>query len=240
MSVPPKSAWKVTASGGDPQLAIDDSYASQWRSEPSKKAWLELDLGGIVMLGGLEVYWGKQAPTAYGFEASVDGRVWTRLCGTRHGEGGQDVFAFPLVSAQFVRWTSEDPEPEREQEIVEINLYGPEQAASVMETGRIGALGHAPIRVPPGESVTVDFGYVRYPLGAFIEWGENYGTVFSVHLSDGGESFREVGRIETGNGDSDSFWWRSTTSSGALQAQSQAAKGRELSTLAPLGQSSYV
>jgi hypothetical protein len=36
--------------------------------------------------------------------------------------------------------------------------------------------------------------------------------VFSVHLSDDGETFREVGRIETGDGDSDSFWWRSTTS----------------------------
>ena len=45
-----------------------------------------------------------------------------------------------------------------------------------------------------------------------IEWGETYGTVFSVHLSDDGKSFREVGRITTGNGGSDSFWWRSTTS----------------------------
>jgi hypothetical protein len=33
-----------------------------------------------------------------------------------------------------------------------------------------------------------------------------------VDLSDDGERFREVGRIVTGNGDSDSFWWRSTTS----------------------------
>ena len=63
-----------------------------------------------------------------------------------------------------------------------------------------------------GESITVDFGYVRSPLGAFIEWGETYGTVFSTHLSDDGKSFREVGRITTGNGGSDSFWWRSTTS----------------------------
>ena len=38
--------------------------------------------------------------------------------------------------------------------------------------GRIAVLGHAPIKLPPGESVTVDFGYVRSPLGALIEWGE--------------------------------------------------------------------
>ena len=85
--------------------------------------------------------------------------------------------------------------------------------------GSIGAGGGAyrgarpfPGQVPPGESITVDFGYVRSPLGALIEWGETYGTVFSTHLSDDGESFREMGRIATGNGGSDSFWWRSTTS----------------------------
>jgi F5/8 type C domain len=205
MSVPPESIWKVAASSGYPQLAIDDSYASAWRSGPSKKAWLRLDLGAVVMLGGLEVYWGKQAPTTYGFEASVDGKGWTHLCETRRGEGGQDVFAFPPVAARFVRWACETRSPERGWEVVEINLYGPTEAASVVEPGRVSVLGHAPIKLPPGESVTVDFGRVRSPLGAFIEWGEDYGTIFSVHLSDDGTTFREVGRIETGDGDSDSF-----------------------------------
>jgi hypothetical protein len=212
MSVLHKSGWKATASSGDPRLAIDDRYASAWMSEPSKKAWLELDLTAVATLGGLEVYWGKQAPVVYAFESSLDGKVWDRLCGTRHGEGGQDVFAFPPAAARFVRWTSETPQPERGWEIVEINLYDPADAASVLEPGRIGALGGAPVPVPAGESVTVDLGYVRFPLGAFIEWGAHHGTVFSVHLSDDGATFREVGRIETGDGGSDSFWWRSTTS----------------------------
>ncbi len=96
-------------------------------------------------------------------------------------------------------------------EIIEINLYAPADAASVTEAGRIGALGHRPVKLAPGESITVDFGYVRSPLGVLIEWGERYGTDFSAHLSDDGESFREMGRIATGNGGSGSFWWRSTT-----------------------------
>jgi hypothetical protein len=82
----------------------------------------------------------------------------------------------------------------------------------VLEDGRVEALGHAPVKLPPGESITVDFGYIRSPLGAFIEWGATYGKVFSVHLSDDGQTFREVGRISTGSGVSDSFWWRATTS----------------------------
>jgi F5/8 type C domain len=125
MSVPHKDRWKVSASSGDPRLAIDDLYATSWISKPSQKSWLEIDLGGFATLGGLEVYWGKQAPVTYAFESSLDGKAWAQLCRTRHGEGGQDVFGFPPTAARFVRWTYENPEPERGQEIVDINLYSP-------------------------------------------------------------------------------------------------------------------
>ena len=212
MKVPPKSRWSATASGGDPRRAIDDSYATAWTAEPSENPWLEIDLGAAARLGGLEVYWGEQAPKKYRFASSLDGKEWAHLCRTRHGEGGQDVFAFPPVAARFVRWTCEDSPAERAPEIVEINLYAPDQAASVLEEGRLAALGYGAVTLPVGESLTVDFGYVRSPLGALIEWGETYGTIFSAHLSDDGETFREVGRIGTGDGGTDSFWWRSTTS----------------------------
>ena len=212
MTVTDKKLWKIRASSGEPRFAIDDKYATTWKAEPSKKPWLEIDLGEIATLGGLEVYWGAGAAAVYGFESSLEGEAWAHLCSTRHGEGGLDVFAFPPVAARFVRWVFDNPDPERGQEIVEINLYAPTDATSVAEAGRVAALGRAPVKLAAGESVTVDFGYMRYPLGALIEWGETFGTVFSAHLSDDGESFREVGRIVAGDGVSDSFWWRSTTS----------------------------
>ena len=212
MKVPPKRQWRVAASSGDPQRAVDDSYATAWTAEAADQPWFEIDLGAAATLGGLEVYWGDSAPANYRFASSLDGEAWTDFCRTRHGEGGQDVFAFPPVEARFVRWTSEDEPAERGPEIVEINLYAPEEAASVREAGRLAALGHGAVKVPAGDSVTVDFGAVRSPLGALIEWGEAHGTVFSTHLSDDGETFREMGRIETGDGGTDSFWWRSTTS----------------------------
>ena len=212
MKVPPKRQWRVAASSGDPQRAVDDSYATAWTAAAADRPWFEIDLGAVATLGGLEVYWGERAPANYRFASSRDGNAWADFCRTRHGEGGQDVFAFPPVEARFVRWTSEDSPAERGAEIVEINLYAPEEAASVREAGRLAALGHGAVKVPAGESITVDFGAVRSPLGALIEWGDAHGTVFSTHLSDDGETFREMGRIETGDGGTDSFWWRSTTS----------------------------
>lgn len=212
MSVPPKSQWMITASSGEPRFAIDGSYATVWASAPAGQAWLEIDLGEPVTLGGIEVYWGRQAAELYRFEASLDGTDWAALCQTRHGEGGQNVFAFPPVTARRVRWISA-PEPvERALEIVEINLYAPDDAMRVLEAGHLPALGQGPVTLRPGDSLTVDFGYVRPPIGALIEWGGTHGTVFSVHLADDGEHFREVGRITTSNGGYDNFYWRSTTS----------------------------
>ncbi len=212
MNVPPKDLWKATASSGDAQRAIDDRYATAWVSEPSDSAWLEVDLGRATTLGGLEVYWGSHAADRYDFQSSLDGKSWTHLCSTRHGEGGQDVFAFPPTEARFVRWSCDTPGAPQRQEIVQINLFGPADGVTVLEEGRVAALGHTPIKLPTGGSITVDFGRVRYPLGALVEWGKRFGVVFSAHLSDDGRSFREVGRMATGDGGTDSFWWRSTTS----------------------------
>ena len=211
LTVPPKTKWRVTAIDGDPHLAADDRYGTTWMSGASKAPWIEIDLGVQTSLGGLEVYWGRQAPAVYRFEGSADRKVWSGLCRTSHGEGGQDVFAFPAVAARFVRLVCEPFEREQSIEIVEVNLYDPVHAAKVLEPSGLDALGHAPVTVRPGESITVDFGYVRAPLGALVAWGESHGTVFSAHLSDDGQDFREVGRITTGDGDADSFWWRWTT-----------------------------
>ncbi|MFO1417302.1 MAG: discoidin domain-containing protein [Methylotetracoccus sp.] len=212
MNLTSKNHWKVSASSGVPQSAIDDQYATAWVSAPSRDAWLQIDLGALVTLGGLEVYWGDRYTEAYKVEYSLDGREWAHLCRTTHGEGGQNVFAFPAVDARHLRWQDTAAGPDHVLEIIEVNLYGPDEAMSVLEPDRLAALGHGPVTVPPGESITVDFGYMRSPLGAMIDWGSTYGTVFSVHLSDDGVTFRDVGRISTGNGDYDSFYWRSTTS----------------------------
>ena len=62
-----------------------------------------------------------------------------------------------------MRWIYENPEPEQGRRLSKSIFTRPADAASVLEEGRIAALGHAPIKIPAGESITVDFGYVRFP-----------------------------------------------------------------------------
>ena len=209
MTVPQKAMWKAAASSGDPQLAIDGRYVTVWVPAPSEKPWLEIDLGAVATLGGLEIYFGRRPAAQIDFHGSLDGKTWQRLCGTRHGEGGQEVFGFPPTAVRFVRWSSENPERQPGPDIVQINLYGPSGAVSVLEEGRIAALGHAPVLLPAGESITADFGYVRAPAGLRVDWGEAYGTDFSVSVSEDGKDFRQMGRIATGQGLYDNFYWPS-------------------------------
>lgn len=210
--IPSKRQWRLSASSGDPSFVGDDAYGAAWAPDGRERAWLEIDLGDIATLGGLEIYWGDPAMQSYRISAWSDASGWVALCGLRHGEGGLDVFGFAPTNVRLLRLISDDPPGARGPAIVEINLHAPQDAASVLEPGQIRALSGAPTWVNTGASLTVDFGAPRAPLGALIEWGEDFATVFSMSLSDDGEVFREVGRIETGDGGVDSFWWRSTTS----------------------------
>ena len=209
MTVPQKAMWKAAASSGDPRLAFDERYATVWVPDLSEKPWLEIDLGAVATLGGLEIYWGRRAAPQYEFHGSLDGKTWERLCRTRHGEGGQEVFGFPPTAARFVRWSAENPDRNPGPDIVQINLYGPDDAVSVLEAGRIAALGYAPVMLPVGESITADFGYVRSPSGLRVDWGEAYGIDFSVSVSEDGKDFRQMGRIANGQGLYDNYYWPS-------------------------------
>ena len=136
---------------------------------------------------GGEQIWVQGLAGRKGVDASVRHPTWRRRTGG---------FRVPADRARFVRWTCENPEPEQGREIVEINLYAPADAASTLEEGRVAALGHGSIKLLAGESITVDLGHARSVVGALVEWGETYGTVFSAHLSDDGEEFLEIGRID--------------------------------------------
>lgn len=212
MKIPDKARWTLTASCGDARAAIDGSYSTYWTLDPDADAWLEIDLGRVATLAGIEIYWGRHGAGVFTVAHSLDGESWNDLCGTRHGEGGLSLFGCTPTETRYIRWSSADPRPRRAIEIVQINLYGPGEAVRVLEPGRIAALGQGPVRLANGESISVDFGYPRSPLGLLVRWGEDHGTVFSVELSDDGEVFREVGRILQSNGEPDSFYWRTTTS----------------------------
>ena len=146
MNVPPKAMWKEPPAATFRDMRSTIAIPPHVGLEPAEKAVArDRSRRRRPLLGGLEIYWGHRSSSEYVFAGSQDGEPWTRLCGTRHGEGGQEVFGFPPTPARFVRWSCENPERRPGPDIVEINLYGPADAATTLEAGRIAALGHAPV-----------------------------------------------------------------------------------------------
>lgn len=69
----------ASAAGSGPELAMDGSPGSAWRSPPGavEEAWLEVEFGQRRELGGLVITWGEgSAPAAYAVELSPDGAHW--------------------------------------------------------------------------------------------------------------------------------------------------------------------
>lgn len=69
----------ASAAGSRPELAMDGSSSSAWRSRPEAggEAWLEVEFGQRRELGGLVITWGEgSVPAAYAVELSPDGARW--------------------------------------------------------------------------------------------------------------------------------------------------------------------
>ncbi len=125
MSVPPKSRRKVTASSGDPRLAIDDRYATAWITKPSKKASLKIDLGAVATLGGLEVYWASRRRRPMRSSPRSTARFGRISPARAMAKAVRTSLPSRRSRGRFVRWTCESPQPERGWEAVELNLYAP-------------------------------------------------------------------------------------------------------------------
>ena len=85
----PRVQASSAAPGHEPELAVDASPATSWRSASSATGqWIALDFGREHEYGGLVIDWepGAQA-RAFDVQASVDGITWTTLWSARQAEG---------------------------------------------------------------------------------------------------------------------------------------------------------
>ena len=172
-----------------------------------EKPWLEIDLGAVATLGGLELYWGHHAPAAYDSRARRMARIGRAFVAPDMGKVGRK---FSVSRRQRLGSCAGAVNPERRPgpEIVQINIYGPADAVSTLEAGRVAVLGHAPVRLAAGDSITVDLGYIRSVVGGtLVDWASRTAWISRSTSPPHREGLREVGRIATGEGQSDTFWW---------------------------------
>ncbi len=102
----PLAGAALTASSGDPRLAVDGDFGTRWESEWADPQWLVIDLGKRQPLRSLLIFWETAFGQAYDVLVSDDGRDWTPVFSTATGDGAADEVVFPAGCT--ARWLKLD------------------------------------------------------------------------------------------------------------------------------------
>jgi beta-glucosidase-like glycosyl hydrolase len=103
------SAYKqVSASsyegGNAPAAALDGRTNTRWSSLATDNQWLQVDLGGVGTISGIELNWEAAYGTGYRIEVSDNGTAWSPLYSTTTGKGG--IEKLPVTgTGRYVRLT---------------------------------------------------------------------------------------------------------------------------------------
>ena len=109
--LPPRGEWRATASstlhrGMTPAMAIDGDPSTKWDGNFAPGQWLQVDMGGAALIGGIIIQWDEAFAPEYTIQYSVDGQHWQIAFQTSDSMGGVDYVLFPSVRARYLRLTS--------------------------------------------------------------------------------------------------------------------------------------
>jgi F5/8 type C domain len=87
-----------------PDKAFDGKLTTRWSSKfGEKNSFLSVDLGRIMPISGVKLFWEAAAAKAYSIDVSDDGINWKTVYATTRGNGGVDAINRLKTSGRFVR-----------------------------------------------------------------------------------------------------------------------------------------
>lgn len=82
---------------------LDGTLATRWASTFEDNQWIQLDMGQIRTIRGLQIYWETAFASVYSVDVSPDGAAWTSAYMTNAGDGNFDDITFASTAAQYIR-----------------------------------------------------------------------------------------------------------------------------------------
>ncbi|MCP4640770.1 MAG: hypothetical protein GY851_10070 [bacterium] len=87
-----------------PHCAVDGSAETRWASTQAKgEAWLRIDLGRKVKIGGVRINWERACATEYEVQVSTDGEKWRRLYRVTDGKPGVRELTGNTGKGRYIR-----------------------------------------------------------------------------------------------------------------------------------------
>lgn len=91
--------------------AVAADNGTYWSGNFDEQQWLQLDLGQVQPIEGLELSWGRAYASDYMVEVSKDAQMWRLVYRTSVGDGGKKRLTFPVCEARYIRiWMSASAE----------------------------------------------------------------------------------------------------------------------------------
>ena len=99
--------WVATASSVEknytPRLAIDGSLNTRWSSEFSNNQWWMVDLGKLMEINKITLYWEAAYAKSYKILVSSDRTSWQEVYTTSQGRGGPEAIRINPVTVRYVK-----------------------------------------------------------------------------------------------------------------------------------------
>jgi len=215
LPLPPKTQWKVTASGIQEQTfaaanACDGRLDTRWSSPFSDPQWLQIDLGSTATVCGMIIHWETAYASVYEINASTDGIHWTRVYRNERGDGHTDDIYFRPLNARYLRLTGIKRATGWGYSIFEIHIKGAEEIPIVRA---VSAPGSDPNAVFDGDfssawigtpsrrvQLDVDLRKNKTFAGLRLDWGTRFARDLVMSVSTDGTHWTEAGRTENGKG----------------------------------------
>lgn len=95
------SSWENASLSA--QNAVDGTLTTRWSSAFADNQWLELDMGQIRTVVGLQIFWEYAYASKYNIQTSVDQHAWTLVYTQDNADGHLDDITFVPVTARYIR-----------------------------------------------------------------------------------------------------------------------------------------
>lgn len=212
-NIPPKSQWRVTASGIQEEIyaahfACDGNRGTRWSSPASDPQWLRIDLGEPVWLSGMTIFWETAYASGYEIRLSLDGETWKTVYATDAGDGASDIIYFAPAPARYLEIAGKKRATGWGYSIWEVDIKGLDKqplvsmggSANVDTSALFDGSTDTFCELPSSVEMTVDL-RERHTLGAVrIDWGEAFAADFALELSQDGTNWWPVQHLTNGTG----------------------------------------
>ncbi|GAA3410766.1 discoidin domain-containing protein [Streptosporangium vulgare] len=142
---PAASSSKEGSSYSSGKAVDGDLTSTRWASlEGSDPQWIRVDLGAVLPISRVKLFWEDAYGEAYQIQVSADAATWTTIHSTTGGDGGEDDLTGLSGSGRYVRMYGTARGTEYGYSLYEFQVFG----------GGTATPSPTPT-VPPGETFVV-------------------------------------------------------------------------------------